>query len=99
MSGPATHPNTPNKETSSGKGQRREIYYGAQAHHRKRQRKHFSHVCLSTGMSLRFKWRKNCNGGEVCIIKQSRAKCGLVARHLSSGSARGFKEAVISVFT
>jgi hypothetical protein len=35
-------PNTPKKEIGSGKGQRKEIYYTAQAHSRKRQRKHFS---------------------------------------------------------
>jgi hypothetical protein len=32
----------PKKEIGSGKGQRKEIYYTAQAHSRKRQRKHFS---------------------------------------------------------
>jgi hypothetical protein len=38
--GGTLHPNTPNKEMSSGEGQRRKIYYTALARSGKRQRKH-----------------------------------------------------------
>jgi hypothetical protein len=49
MSGPATCPYWPNEEASSGKGQRREIYYTAQG-----ASAHFSHL-HGIDMSFRFK--------------------------------------------
>jgi hypothetical protein len=52
--GLATHPNMTNNETSNGEGQRKEVYYGALEHHRKRQRKHFS-PSSSTTTNFRFK--------------------------------------------
>jgi hypothetical protein len=70
----------PNKKTSSGEGQRKEIYYAALVHHDKRQRKHFS-PSLSpsfTSMSLRFKERKNGVGRKSCAIKQSLGSLALL---------------------
>jgi hypothetical protein len=43
MSGPTTFSYTPNKEMSSGTGQRKEVYYAAWVCHRKRKgSKHFN---------------------------------------------------------
>jgi hypothetical protein len=67
MSCLATNPNNPNEESSSGKGQRKEIYYMAYCW--KRQSK-CSNPFSGTNMSFRFKYRKNWGiRREVCIIK------------------------------
>jgi hypothetical protein len=41
MSGLATFCDTLNKEMNNDRGQRKEVYYAAPAHHKKKQSKHF----------------------------------------------------------
>jgi hypothetical protein len=41
---------------------------------------------------------KTGQGWEVCIIKQNLAKCDLVRHYLSSGSLRGSREVIMTVF-
>jgi hypothetical protein len=69
--------NAPNKETSSGEGQRRDIYYMAWAYRRKRQSNHSVHL-QGTDLSFRLnRGRIGQRGDLYIIIKQSLAKCDL----------------------
>lgn len=47
------------------------------------------------GIDLSFE-RNLGRGREVCLIKESWSKCGLVDHYLSSGSARWFEEVLIA---
>jgi hypothetical protein len=58
MSGPVTHPNLPNKETTSGEEKNESFMQHHRHNHKQRQNKHFSHPPC-TGVSFRFEYRKN----------------------------------------